>query len=430
MTGGRRFPRGGPGGRYPWRAGSSVAWALDVAPKTRPSLPVSGLGRGWEPAVIVGLVGVLLLFGLLTLHGASSVMAQRSDLPHYHYVARQATGVAIGIVAMLVCARVPTVWWRRFAPHMMLVSVALLVVVILPFTHAIAPEVNGARRWLRVGVTLQPSDLAKLAAVVWTAALLVRKREHLRNLLRGLAPFLVGWACIVVPIAMEPDFSTACLIAASGVIVIFVGGARIGHFILLGLVLLPLAAPVLVSGYRAARWESLFLDPGVPAAGSAFQSYQSLVAIGSGGVTGVGFGEGRQKFGFLPEAHNDFIFAMIGEEWGFAGSLVVILCFLTLVFMGFRVARQARDLFGELLAVGIASLIGLQAFLHIGVGLGVLPATGLSLPFISFGRTNLVVMLAAVGMLLAIAREAPDDHLDRSGDAWENLVLAHDGGRE
>ena len=135
MTGGRRFPRGGPGGRHPWRAGSSVAWALDVAPKTRPSLPVSGLGRGWEPAVIVGLVGVLLLFGLLTLHGASSVMAQRSDLPHYHYVARQATGVAIGIVAMLVCAHVPTVWWRRFAPHMMLVSVALLVVVILPL-HA------------------------------------------------------------------------------------------------------------------------------------------------------------------------------------------------------------------------------------------------------------------------------------------------------
>ena len=133
-------------------------------------------------------------------------------------------------------------------------------------------------------------------------------------------------------------------------------------------------------------------------------------------MTGVGFGEGRQKFGFLPEAHNDFIFAMIGEEWGFAGTLVVILCFLTLVFMGFRVARQARDLFSELLAVGIASLIGLQAFLHIGVGLGVFPATGLSLPFISFGRTNLVVMLAAVGILLAIAREAHPEDPGRSPD--------------
>ena len=406
-----------------------MAWALDVAPKTRPSLPVSSLGRGWEPTIIIGLVGVLFLFGLLTLHSASSVMAQQADLPHYHYVARQALGLVLGIAVMLVCTRVPTEWWRRFAPHMMVGSAALLVVVILPFTHAIAPEVNGARRWLRVGVTLQPSDLAKLAVVVWTAALLVRKREYLSNLRRGLAPFLVGWACIILPIALEPDFSTACLIAASGVIIIFVGGARIGHFIFLGLVLLPLAAPLLVSGYRAARWETLLLDPGAPATGAAFQSYQSLVAIGSGGVTGVGFGEGRQKFGFLPEAHNDFIFAMIGEEWGFAGTLVVILCFLTLVCMGFRVARQARDLFSELLAVGIASLIGLQAFLHIGVGLGLFPATGLPLPFISFGRTNLVVMLAAVGILLAIAREAPPDDPDRSDLAWDALVPAHEGGR-
>ena len=356
-------------------------------------------------------------------------MAQRADLPHYHYVVRQAMGLAIGIAVMLVCARAPTQWWRRFAPHMMLGSLVLLVVVILPFTHAIAPEVNGARRWLRVGVTLQPSDLAKLTVVVWTASLLVRKREYLRNLRRGLAPFLVGWGIIVLPIALEPDLSTACLIVATGVIVVFVGGARVGHFVFLSLVLLPLAAPLLVSGYRAARWDSLLLDPGIPAASSAFQSYQSLVAIGSGGVTGVGFGEGRQKFGFLPEAHNDFIFAMIGEEWGFAGTLVVILCFLTLVFMGFRVARQARDLFGELLAVGIASLIGLQAFLHIGVGLGVFPATGLSLPFISFGRTNLVVMLAAVGMLLAITREAPAGDPDRADDAWDALMLAHDGGR-
>ncbi len=426
MTGGRGVLRGGPGGRSRGRrAGRRVAWAPDVAPKTRPSLPASGLGRGWEPTIIIGLVGVLFLFGLLTLHGASSVMAQQADLPHYHYVARQAMGLCLGIAVMLVCARVPTEWWRRFAPHMMLGAVALLVLVILPFTHAIAPEVNGARRWLRVGVALQPSDLAKLVVVIWTAALLVRKREHLRNFGRGLGPFLVGWACILLPVALEPDFSTACLIAATGLIIVFVGGARIGHFIFLGLVLLPFAAPLLVSGYRAARWESLLLDPGTPAGGAAFQSYQSLVAIGSGGVTGVGFGEGRQKFGFLPEAHNDFIFSMIGEEWGFAGTLMVILCFLTLVFMGFRVARQARDLFGELLAVGIASLIGLQAFLHIGVGLGVFPATGLSLPFISFGRTNLVVMLAAVGILLAVAREAPADDYDRSPDA---PVRARDGG--
>lgn len=389
------------------RPGRSLAWALDVAPKSRPSLPGTGLGHGWEPMIVVALIGALLLFGLLTLHSASSVMAQRIDLPHYHYVGRQATGAAIGLLAMFVCARVPTGYWQRFAPHLMLGSLALLIVVILPFTHAIAPEVNGARRWLRVGVTVQPSDLAKLAVIVWTAAMLVRKREYLRNLRRGLAPFLVGWALVLLPIMLEPDLSTACLIAATGVSVVFVGGARIGHFVLLGLLLIPLAGSVLVSGYRGPRWQSLLLDPGTAADGAAFQTYQSLVALGSGGVTGVGFGEGRQKFGFLPEAHNDFIFAMIGEEWGFAGAVAVILCFLALIVVGFRIARQARNLFCQLLAVGIVSLIGFQAFLHIGVGLGVFPATGLSLPFISFGRTNLVVMLAAVGILLAVAREAP-----------------------
>lgn len=407
----RAARQGHGGGRgAPWnvrRPERSPARALDVAPKTRGSLPAAGLGHGWEAAIIVVLIGGLLIFGLLTLHSASSVMAQRVDLPHYHYVARQATGAAIGLAAMFVCARVPTEFWRRCAPHLMLGSLALLIIVILPFTHAIAPEVNGARRWLRVGVTVQPSDLAKLAVVVWTAALLVRKRDRMRNLRRGLAPFLVGWTLIVLPIVLEPDLSTACLIAATGVIVVFAGGARIGHFVFLALPLLPLAGSVFASGYRGARWKSLLLDPGAVTDGSAFQSYQSLVAIGSGGVTGVGFGEGRQKFGFLPEAHNDFIFSMVGEEWGFVGAAALILCFLTLIIVGFRIARLAGNLFSQLLAVGIVSLIGLQAFLHIGVGLGVFPATGLSLPFVSFGRTNLVVMLAAVGMLLAVAREAP-----------------------
>ena len=404
---------GGPWGRRA-RAGRGV-WAVDVANHVPRSLPETGLGRGWEPAMIVALTLTLLIFGLLTLHSASSVMAQRGDLPHYYYVARQATGVILGLLVMTVCARVPTEWWNRLAPHLMLGSAVLLVVVILPFTHAIAPEVNGARRWIRAfGVTVQPSDLAKIAVLVWTAALAVRKRHLLRKLSRGLAPFLVGWAAILVLVVVEPDVSTACMIAALGMLIVFAAGARIGHFVVLGLLALPLAVPVLKAGYRGPRWESLFLDPGAPVQGTAFQSYQSLLAIGSGGMTGVGFGEGRQKFGFLPEAHNDFIFAMIGEEWGFVGGLAVILCYLALIAIAFRVARRAKDLFGELLAVGVASLIGLQAFLHIGVGLGVFPATGLSLPFVSFGRTNMIVMLAAVGILLAVAREAPEGRLERA----------------
>ena len=363
--------------------------------------------------MIIVLTVALILFGLVTLHSASSVMARQGDLPHYFYVARQGIGVLIGLGVMFVCAHVPTEWWRRAAHYIMLAAVLLLVIVVLPFTETIAPTINGARRWLRVGVTVQPSDLAKVAVVIWTAALAVRKREYLGSLGKGLAPFLVAWSVVLGLIALEPDVSTAMLVAALGVIIVYVAGARIAHFVFLGLVAAPFIGPMVTSGYRAARWDSLLLNPGGPSSGSAYQSYQSLVGIGSGGVTGVGFGEGQQKFGFLPEAHNDFIFAMIGEEWGLVGTLAVIVCYLALIIIGFRIARRARNLFGELLAVGIASLIGLQAFLHIGVALGVFPATGLSLPFISFGRTNMVAMLAAVGILLAVARETPEGRSGR-----------------
>ena len=328
--------------------------------------------------------------------------------------ARQGIGVLIGLAVMIICARIPTEWWNRMAHHILLVSVLLLVIVVLPFTEAIAPTINGARRWLRVGVTIQPSDLAKLAVVIWTASVAVRKREYFHSLGKGLAPFLVAWSVVLVLVALEPDLSTALLIAALGGTIVIVAGARLTHFVFLGLLTAPFIAPMVTSGYRRARWDSLLLNPGTVPDGATYQSYQSLIAIGSGGVTGVGFGEGRQKFGFLPEAHNDFIFAMIGEEWGLAGTLAVILCYLALIALAFRIARRARNLFGELLAVGIASLIGFQAFLHIGVGLGVFPATGLSLPFISFGRTNLVAMLAGVGILLAVGRETPEGRAGRA----------------
>lgn len=363
---------------------------------------------------MLALTALLLLFGLLTLYSASSVMAQRSGLPHYHYVARQGVGVAAGVAVLAGCARVPSCWWRRLATPMMVASGLLLIVLVLPFTESIAPPVNGARRWLRVGVAVQPSDLAKLAVVVWTAAMAVKKQDHFRGLGRGLGPFLVGWSFIAVPIVLEPDFSTACMIVAVGALIVFVAGARLGHFAFLSALMAPLAAATLREGYRGSRWESLFLNPGASPEGSAFQSYQSLVAIGSGGVAGVGFGKSRQKFGFLPEAHNDFIFAMIGEEWGFLGAAAVILAFAALVVVGFRVARRAKDLFSELLAVGVTSLLAVQAFFHIGVGLGVFPATGLSLPFVSYGRTNVIVVLASVGILLAVDREAPEGRLERT----------------
>jgi len=380
----------------------------DVAPSGPRSLPETGLGQGWEPAVLLLLTILLLSFGLVNLYSASSVLAQRQELPDYYFVIRQAAGAAIGLGALVICARIPYRWWEWAAWPLVGLTIGMLVLLVLPWTEGIAPVVNGSRRWLDLWIIkLQPSEIAKATVVVWTAMLAVRKRDHFRNLRRGLLPFLVVWGVLVLLIALEPDFSTACLVAALGFLVIFTAGGRLGHFVFLSVIVSPLVLSQVQIGYRLQRILA-FLDPTSDPSGAGFQVRQSLVAIGSGGVTGVGFGEGRQKFGFLPEPHNDFIFAMIGEEWGFIGMVLVVGLYMGIVLVGFRIARAAPDLFGQLLAVGLTSFVALQAILHMAVGLGLVPTTGLALPLISYGRSNLLVTLAAIGMLMAVAREARD----------------------
>jgi len=376
---------------------------LNVAPAGPATLPETGLGLGWEPAALMGVTLLLFAFGLVTLYSASAFLAYRAGVPDHYYVLRQAAGGALGLGAMVVCSRIPYRWWQKLAWPLLAVSWILLMILVIPGTEEIAPRINGARRWLRVGVTIQPSELAKMALIIWTAALAVKKQQHFQSLRKGLLPFLLIWVAVLVPVAAEPDFSTACLMGILVGMVVFVAGGRIAHFGFLGLLLLPLVWAQMGVGFRVARWVS-FLNPEADPSGAGFQVRQSLVAIGSGGLTGVGFGAGRQKFGFLPEPHNDFIFAMIGEEWGLMGVLWVVSLYLTLILIGFRIARRAPDLFGELLAVGFTSFIALHALLHMSVGLGLVPTTGLALPFISYGRSNLLVTFAAVGVLMAIAR--------------------------
>jgi cell division protein FtsW len=351
----------------------------------------------------MGVTLLLFAFGLVTLYSASQVLALRAGVPDYYYVVRQAMGGALGLGAMVVVSRVPYRWWQPLAWPLLGLTWILLMILILPGTEGIAPRINGARRWLQVGITIQPSDLAKMALVIWTAALAVKKQPQFRSLKKGLLPFLVIWGAVLLPIAAEPDFSTACLIGLLVGMVAFVAGGRIGHFLFVGLLLLPFVWIQLGAGFRLQRVLA-YLNPGADPDGAGYQVTQSLVAIGSGGLTGVGFGEGRQKYGFLPEPHNDFIFAMIGEEWGLMGVLFIVSLYLTLILVGFRIARRAQDLFGELLAVGFTSLIALHAVLHMSVGLGLVPTTGLALPLISYGRSNLLVTLASVGILMAVAR--------------------------
>jgi cell division protein FtsW len=381
--------------------------SLNVAPAGPATLPVTGLGRGWEPAVLMGVTLLLFAFGLVTLYSASTFLAYKAGVPDYYFVLRQAAGGALGLGTMVICARIPYRWWQNLAWPLLVVSWILLILLVIPGTEDIAPRINGARRWLDIGIRFQPSELAKMALIIWTASLAVKKQPYLKGLRKGLLPFLIIWAAVLVPVALEPDFSTACVIGLLAGMVVFVAGGRIAHFGFLGLLLLPFVWFQMGVGFRMARWVS-FLNPEADPAGVGFQLRQSLVAIGSGGLTGVGFGEGRQKFGFLPEPHNDFIFAMIGEEWGFMGVLLVVSLFLTLILIGFRIARRAPDLFGELLAVGFTSLIALHAILHMSVGLGLVPTTGIALPFISYGRSNLLVTFAAVGILMAVARAADE----------------------
>lgn len=368
-----------------------------------------GLARGWEGAALMTLTLLLLSFGLVTLYSASSFLAQRQGLPDYHFVVRQAVGAGAGLVFLLIFARIPYRRWQSLAWPMMLVAWLLLVFIILPGTEAFAPERNGARRWLQVGpVGFQPSEAAKLAILVWTAVLAVKKRDRFRSLTRGLGPFLVVWGAMLVPVLLEPDFSTAALIGMLGCIIVFAAGARPGHFIFLGVLAMPVVLHQFGTDFRAMRLGA-FLDPEAHTSGAGYQVHQSLIAVGSGGIGGVGFGEGQQKFGFLPEAHNDFIFALIGEEWGLIGVALLVCAYVALILIGFRIARRAADLLGELLAIGCTSLIALHAFLHMGVNLSLLPATGLPLPLISDGRSNLVVTLAAIGILLSVARGIPEN---------------------
>jgi cell division protein FtsW len=380
------------------------ALPADLSTRRPASFPSTGLGTDWECPALTAITLVLLSFGLVNLYSASEFLAQRQGLSDTFYVLRQAGGAVAGLLLLVACARVPYVWWRWGAWWILLLTVVSLFVTVLPWTVRFAPEVNGARRWIQVlGVTFQPSELAKIAIVVWTAHMAVKKQDEFRSLSRGMLPFLILWAALILPILLQPDLSTAFVVGMAGVITLFVAGARIGHFAFLGILLTPLALWQLLSGFRGAR-VCEFLGQDACGEGVGYQVNQSLIALGSGGIAGVGFGEGRQKFGFLPEPHNDFIFSMIGEEWGLVGVAFLIGLYLSVVIIGFRIARRAPDQFGALLAIGLVSIVALNAVLHMAVGLKLLPPTGLSLPLVSYGRSNLLVTLMGIGILLSIGR--------------------------
>lgn len=353
--------------------------------------------------VLLVVTASLVVFGLLSVYSASSHVALRKGLADSHYLFQQLSRAAVGLLALAVASIVNVRVYRRLAWPLLGLTVVLLLPLVLPGTESIAPRVNGARRWLDLGVTVQPSELAKISVVLWTAAIAVKKGEGLRDFRHGLLPCLlvVGLVCLLV--LLQPHFSAAVTIAAVAATVLFTAGARLGHFALLAVAAVPLAwTQVVSSGYRLAR-VSAFLNPDPAVSEGSYQLSQSLMAVGSGGLLGVGFGRSSLKMSYLPEPQNDFIFSVIAEEWGFIGAAILIALFVAWALLGLRIARGAPDLFGRLLAIGVTASVSLAAFAHIAIALGLLPTTGVNLPFISAGGTSLVITLAATGILLNVS---------------------------
>ena len=356
---------------------------------------------GFEARALVILTGILLAFGLATVYSASAIVEMQAGYGHAHLLIRQVVGMAIGLALFAIAAKMDAELWEKWAWPIMILSLVLLVIVILPFTARIAPRVHGSRRYL-FGASLQPSELAKLAVVVWTSMLIIKKGPALRRLTKGILPFLVVIGALDILVMLEPDVSTAMMFTLVMGIILFSGGVRIGHFVALGVMLIPLLyVKVERLNYVLLRM-SAFFDPGAAPLEVSYQLRQSLIAVGSGQIFGVGFGRGRQQYGFLPFGYDDFIAAHIGEEWGFVGLVLIVLAFAVYAALGFRIARKARTPFLQLVAVGLTVTMVLTAYLHIGVATGLLPTTGLTLPFISYGRSNLVLSLLMTGILVNI----------------------------
>ena len=384
------------------RGGAGDVWTSRRRhPTARPVAPVQ------RSKVYVGLLAIVVtlnLLGLVMVLSASSVVALDNYGSSWYVVSRQAMWLLVGTTACGVLLRVDYHRWRRLAVPALGTSVGLLVVVLVP---GIGVNVNGSTRWLGYGpFSLQPSELAKLAMLLFIADLLARRAAWMDDLQLTLRPVVVVFGGVAVLLMLEPNLGTTIVLGAIVLSLLFVAGTPLVP--LTGVATagaVAAAAMALAAPYRRARVLA-FLDPWKEYQSTGYQNIQSLVGVASGGLTGTGLGESRAKWGFLPEAHTDFIFAIIGEELGLIGAMVVVLLFVGLCLLGARAALLAPDRFGMLLAAGITVWFGAQAFVNIGAVIGILPITGVPLPFVSYGGSSLLFSMMGAGLLLNVARQA------------------------
>lgn len=396
-------------------------------PRDRFAVPVQMRERwrmGSEARGLVLVMALLLAFGLAVLYSASAIVAMQENRNSWFYIARQATGVLAGIVAFAVAAKLPAEKWQGWAwPLMWIALASLFLCLVLP--ESVAPRINGSKRFL-FGSSFQPSEFGKLAVVIWTSMLVVKKGEQLRRLTKGVLPFFVVVGLLDILVALEPDLSVAMLYTLLLAVLLFAGGVRVAHFVTLFALAIPLLWKEIEKVQYALLRLTSFLDPGSAPAELNYQLKQSLIAVGSGGAFGVGFGQGRQQYGFLPFPYSDFIASNIGEEWGFIGLIAVTMAFAAYALLGFRIARKARSPFLQLVAVGLTFVTVITAYLHIGVVIGLLPTTGLTLPFVSYGRSNIVLTMFLTGILVNIG--STKERVIGQG-ATDPLAVGSAGGR-
>ena len=346
---------------------------------------------------------ILALVGLVMVFSASAIVAGNRFQDPGFFLKRQIAWLAFGFVLMQLASRIDYTLWKKLAIPMLACMLLLLALVLVP---SLGVSAKGARRWLRIGpLSVQPAEMVKLVAVIFMAAYLTRKGDKITLFRDGLLPALIVIGLLSGLVLLEPDLGTVLVLGLVTVGMCFLAGARISHLLALGLCAIPIVLGlVLGSSYRRQRLMT-FLAPWKDASDAGFQITQSFLAFGSGGPFGVGLGEGKQKLYFLPEAHTDFVLALVGEELGFIGTAVVTLLFAFFVWRGFQIAARARVPFGRYLGMGITLLIGGQALVNAAVVTGLLPTKGLTLPFVSYGGSSLVVSLMGVGILLSISRD-------------------------
>lgn len=357
-----------------------------------------------ERILLIIAVVLLSLFGLIMIYSASNIWSEYKFNDPYKYLKSQGLFLIISYIALFIISKVPYIEYKKKANMIFLVCVVLLVLVLIPGVGSVR---NGSRSWFGIGgFGIQPSEFTKLGLIIFTSKYLSNNSKEIRDIKKGVLPILGILLLIFGLIMLEPDFGTGVVIVMTIVVLLFTSGVKMNFFIKIGVLgLIGVVALIIIAPYRKQRIVS-FINPWNDPLGSGFQIIQSLYAIGPGGLLGLGFGNSVQKHFYLPEPQTDFIFSIISEEFGFMGVLLVSVLFITIIYSGFKIAMKCEDLFGKYLAFGITFGLAFQTMLNLMVVVGLIPVTGVTLPFLSYGGSSLLITMCGMGILLNISKNS------------------------